>query len=139
MAEASTPVQKSAMLNLLRLTAQKPHLLFAHADAYSELMGQEIAQASNTWRYRALFGALALLLLSMAGVLGGVAGMLWAVVPATQIHTPWMLWFIPLIPLAFALICIQKFKYYARRTVFFDLRMQIATDVSLLREISVSA
>jgi hypothetical protein len=127
------------MLNLLRLVTQKPQLLLAHADAYSELVGQEIAQASNTWRCRLLFGASALLLLSMAGVLAGVAGMLWAVVPAAQIHSPWLLWFIPLIPLALAAICLQRVKSYARRSVFFDLRMQIATDASLLREMSAAA
>ncbi len=128
MVETSAAAKSEATLSLLRLLTQKPQLLLMHADAYSDLIGQEITQASTIWRNRLLFAALAILLLGISGVLCGVAVMFWITTPVVQFQSPWIFWLIPLVPLALALLCLQKVNGYMKRSVFFDLRTQITAD-----------
>ena len=126
-------------MSVLHLITQKPHLLLEHADAYSDLLAQEISHAAKTWRYRLWMGISTILLAASAALLAGFGLMLWSTVPAAQIHTAWLLWAIPLLPLALALICALKLNNQVKNRVFSDLRLQIKEDLALLRDITVAA
>ena len=123
-------------MSVLHLITQRPHLLLEHMDAYADLFAQEMTHASRAWIHRAIFGLTALLLACGGLVLAGVGFMLWAVMPPQQIHTPWLLWVTPLIPLALSMLCAQRVKRHLQNRVFSDLRLQIKGDLALLRETS---
>ena len=58
---------------LLRLVATQPQLLADHAEAYAGLVADEIGKTGAVWKQRVLLGAIALSLIAVAMVLGGVA------------------------------------------------------------------
>jgi hypothetical protein len=126
-------------MSVLHLITSKPYLLLEHADAYTDLLAQEIAYAAKTWRYRAWMGVLTLMLAGCAAVLAGVGLMLWAITPPAQIHALWLLWLTPLVPLTFALVCGQKLRNHVQNRVFSDLRLQIKEDLALLRNVTANA
>jgi uncharacterized membrane protein YqjE len=122
---------------LLRLLATQPRLLAEHVEAYAELVGDEAGRSVMVWKKRVLLSATAMCLLVVAGVLGGVALMLWAVSPPANIRAPWALIAAPALPALVAIWCAIE----ARRVhggSFDDLRQQIAADFSLLREVSAA-
>ena len=124
---------------LLHLIATRPQLLAEHAEAYAELVAVEFDTARAGWKRRALLNAAALCGIGVAAVLGGVALMLWAVIPATQIQAPWALVLAPLLPLAAAACC----GWAARRMdddvpAFESVRRQLRADVAMLREVGVA-
>lgn len=126
-------------MSVLHLITQRPHLLLEHVDAYSDLFAQEMTYAARTWTYRMILGAVAILLLCGALILSGVGFMLWAVMPPAQIHTPWLLWITPIVPMVIGLTCAQAVKNHLQNRVFSDFRLQIKGDLALLREISVAS
>lgn len=122
---------------LLRLIATQPQLLADHAESYADLVGEELGKTTAVWKRRVLLNATALCLVGVAAVLGGVALMLWAAVPAQSIHAPWALVVGPALPALIALWC----AYEGQRetdAVFKDLKQQIATDLVMLREVSAA-
>ncbi len=126
-------------MSVLHLVTQKPHLLLEHLDAYSDLFAQELTHAARTWTYRAALGFMAILLLSGAIILAGVGFMLWATMPPEQIHTPWLLWLTPVVPLLLAIACAQTVKRHMQNRVFSEFRLQIKGDLALLREINATS
>jgi hypothetical protein len=121
---------------LLHLIATQPHLLAEHAVAYADLLGEELGSASAQWKRRAALGAMALCLLGVGVVLGGVAIMLWAVVPAESMRAPWALILVPLVPLAGSIACMVAARSDAKANPFETVRMQVKADVAMLREVS---
>ena len=122
---------------LLRLIATQPQLLADHAESYAGLVGEELGKTTTVWKRRVLLNATALCLVGVAAVLGGVALMLWGVVPAVNIHAPWALIAAPAVPALVALWCV----YEAQRETsdaFADLKQQIAADLVMLREVSAA-
>jgi uncharacterized membrane protein len=119
--------------SLFRLITTQPQLLLDHAEAYSELVVEEIADVSSAWKRRALFGAIALLLAMLAVTFAGVSLLLWATAPVAQIHTPWLLWAVPITPLVLAFVCWLVAKNNARQGAFTDLRSQLKADLAMLR------
>ena len=121
---------------LLHLIATRPQLLADHAEAYLDLMGEELGRVSNNWKRRALLNAVALCSLGVAAVLGGVALMLWAVTPVADLHAPWALIAAPLLPLATALVCLLTATGQDdERAAFSTLRQQVQADMLMLREV----
>jgi hypothetical protein len=120
---------------LLHLLATRPQLMADHAEAYAGLFSAELADASALWRRRALLSAAALCFLGVAAVLGGVASMLWAVIPATQIHAPWALLAAPLLPACAALACLLAARADPGRGAFDQMRSQLKADFTMLREV----
>ena len=121
---------------LLHLIATQPHLLAEHAVAYADLLGEELGSASAQWKRRAALGAMALCLLGVGVVLGGVAIMLWAVVPTESMRAPWALIVVPLVPLIGAVVCMVAARADAKANPFETVRMQVKADVAMLREVS---
>ncbi|MBW6496170.1 MAG: hypothetical protein K0B16_16765 [Burkholderiaceae bacterium] len=123
---------------LLQLIATQPRLLADHAEAYAELMATEIDAVSALWKRRAVLNAVALCCLAVAAILAGVALMLWAVIPATQLQAPWALIVAPLPPVVAALWCLMAARVQSDGGPFENLRRQFTADMVMLREVAPS-
>lgn len=121
---------------LLRLVATQPQLLADHAEAYADLIGEELGAASALWKRSVALKALALCLVGVSAVLAGVALMLWAVIPPADIQAPWALVAAPALPLAAALLCWLVSRNDAANNAFEGIRQQLRADVAMLREVS---
>lgn len=123
---------------LFHLIATRPQLLALHAEAYAELVADEMGQVATVWKRRAMLNVVALSCLGVAAVLAGVSLLLWAVVPATQIQATWALIAVPLFPLAVAAWCLWAARRPAGGGAAFDrIRQQMKADLRMLREVSV--
>jgi len=120
---------------LLHLVATQPHLLVDHVEAYAALVDEEMGEAISYWKSRTLMNAIALLLLIVGVILGGVAAMLWMVVPISHTTPVWGLIVIPVTPLSVALLCLLV-RPRAPSSMFADLKGQLATDLRMLRRVS---
>lgn len=118
---------------LLRLVATHPHLLADHAQAYGELIGDEIGKTATSLKQRAALTAAAIGLLVFGIGFAGVALLIWAAIPVSAMPMPWVLIAVPAVPLLLGIV----FLLYAQRTPeagFKNLKQQLAADMSLLRE-----
>ena len=122
---------------LLRLVATQPQLLLDHAEAYANLLSEEIGHLSGAWKRRALLHALALCSVVVATVLAGVALMLWAIVPFAEMQAPWALVAAPLLPIAVAIGCLAAARQPSNQA-FDQLRKQLKADMGMLREESAA-
>ena len=119
---------------LLQLLAVQPHLLAEHAEAYAALVAVEVPRISAAWKRTALLAALAMCGLTVAMLLAGVAGMLWAVLPWAPMRAPWALIAVPALPLVAALACGIAARARGGSEAFSQLQQQVRADVALLRE-----
>ena len=122
---------------LLRLVATRPQLLADHAEAYAGLVGQEWEATTSGWKRRVLLYSIALCLVGVAVVLGGVALMLWAALPPAGIHAPWVLIGAPALPAVIAIACVLAARS-RHAHAFTDLKQQLAADLAMLREVSAA-
>ncbi len=122
------------MQPILRLIASQPELLVEHARAYAELVSAQTGQAMSGWRRQAVLGALGLCLLGVAAVLGGVALMLWAMLPAVPGQATWALLAVPLPPLVASLACLAAARRTAEGDAFALVREQVLADLAMLRQ-----
>ena len=123
---------------LLHLVATQQHLLGDHVEAYAALVDEEMGEAISYWKSRTLLNGIALLLLVVGVILGGVAGMLWMVVPASHTAPFWGLVAIPVTPLLMALVCLLV-RPRAPSSLFADVKRQLAADFRMLRRASSPA
>lgn len=121
---------------LLRLAATQPHLLADHVGAYAGLVNEELSKSISEWKRNLALNAIALGLLVVSAVLAGVALMLWAVIPAPNIHSLWALIAAPAVPGAIALLCLLAGRSHAG-FAFAEVKQQLAADLSMLREVSI--
>jgi hypothetical protein len=122
---------------LLQLIATKPQLLFDHVEAYGDLVTSEARHISAMWKRRVLLAAIALCSVGVGAVLAGVALMLWAVIPASQIQAPWALLVAPLLPLGVATACLIYSRSQAEDNAFDTIREQVKADLTMLREVNL--
>lgn len=127
------------MHSLLNLLATRPQLLAEHAQAYAELMADELPRAASEWKRQALLSVLAALALLTALLLAGVALMLWAALPSEAMPVAWLLVVVPLLPLAAATGLLLAAQAGARRRGPSDLRQQLDADLALLRAHATAA
>lgn len=116
------------------LIATRPQLLADHAEAYADLVADEIPRVSNAWKRKAMLSAVALVGLLVGMTLAGVALMLWAVNPNLAWPAAWPLVAVPLVPIAAALACGIAAQSASERAAFDDLRVQVKADMAMLRE-----
>jgi uncharacterized membrane protein YqjE len=121
---------------LFRLIASRPQMVAEHAQAYVELVADEIGEAAASLKRRALMLVIALFCFSVAVVLAGVALMLWGVTPEGAMRAPWALFAGPLLPLALGLACFMKSRAEKADNAFEKVREQINADIGMLREVS---
>lgn len=122
---------------LLRLVVTQPHLLADHAEAYAGLVGAEIGKSAAGLKQRLLLYTVALCLIGVAAVLGGVALMLWATIPTASMQAPWALIAVPSVPALVAVVC-GLFGQRQSGETFAELKQQIAADLVMLREVSAA-
>lgn len=122
---------------LFRLIATQPQLLAHHVAAYADLLADEIGHASTVWKRKAMLNVAALCCLAMTAVLAGVALMLWAVIPATQLHAGWALIAVPLLPSAVAVSCLWAARKQPAGRAFDKIGEQVQADLAMLRDVSV--
>lgn len=122
-----------ALWRLLRVCALPRDLLAAHFRAYGQLAGLELGREVALWRRRVLLQLLGVGATVAAASLGGVALMLWAVVPPAQVRAPWALWGVPLVVGLMALACLWAGRGRPRAPAFAGVRRQLAADLALLR------
>jgi hypothetical protein len=120
---------------LLRLIATRPQLLADHAEAYAGLVSEDLSKTAAIWKWRLVLYTVALALVAVGVVLAGVALMLWAVTPPSNIQAPWALIAGPAVPLVGAMACVLFSRGKAVDT-FADLKQQVAADFVMLREVS---
>lgn len=120
---------------LLRLVATRPDLLADHAEAYAGLLGEEVGRVATGWKRRIALQAVALCMAGVAVVLGGVALMLWAALPAASLQLPWALWAVPATPALLALVCVLV-AHGPANDGFALLKQQLAADLVMLRQVS---
>ena len=118
----------------LRLVLAEPQLLTRHAQAYAELAATEWAEAAASLRRRTLLQVLGWCALVLAVLLAGVAVLLWAVTPPAQVHAPWALWAVPLLPAGLAIVCLAAARRLGRSATFTLVRRQWQADRAMLHE-----
>lgn len=121
---------------LLHLIATRPQLLADHAEAYAELVGEQLGKARDNLKWRVLLTAVGLCMLAVGVVLSGVAVMLWAVVPPANIHMPWALIGTPVVPLLIAAICLLSARKVVEVSAFDSVKKQVQADLTMLRQVS---
>lgn len=120
---------------LFRLVTSRPELLADHADAYADLVAEELQAARVRWRRRLLLGGLAAGGAVLALMLGGVALMLWAAAPEGAMRAPWLLVAVPAVPAVVAFVCAAMLGAEAPGGGLQTLREQLAADVAMLKEV----
>lgn len=123
---------------LIHLIAKEPGLLAEHAEAYADLLGEEIGAASAHLKRRALMSAVALCSAGVGTVLAGVALMLWAVVPPANMNAPWALVIAPLVPLGLAAGLLITARSSPAPRAFEHVKRQLREDVAMFREANAS-
>lgn len=123
---------------LLHLISTRPQLLAEHAEAYAELVGAEVPRIAAAWKRAALFNALALCSAAIALVLAGVSLLLWAVTLDAPVRALWVMYAVPLLPLAAAVAFALAARSGGGREAFEQLRVQVRADIRLLREVGAA-
>lgn len=123
---------------LLHLIATQPHLLADHAEAYAELVSDEVGKLSSGWKRQALFTTLGLVGLLVGAILAGVSILLWAVVPTADILAPWAMFVVPMTPLVLALACLLLARSPSKASAFDSVRRQVRADLLMFREAGAS-
>ena len=120
---------------VLQLIAKKPQLVGEHVAAYAELVGAEVGKTTKLWRSRAQLYAVALFLLIIGILFSGVALMIWAMLPVSGMHLPWLLPAVPLAPLLAGSLCVLKARGRPTYAGLDVLKTQLAADLAMLREV----
>lgn len=122
------------MIHPLFITmAKKPGLFLEHADAYTDLAVAELACWRSRLQQRAAL-TLAAVLFALLGLgLAGVAGLLAAAIPVSNMPMPWLLWAMPLILLVLAAILAWRVRQLGDDSAFATLREQISQDLATLK------
>lgn len=118
---------------VFRLAASQPQLLAEHAAGYAGLLAEELAISGAQLKRRVTLQIVGLLGLVVAAILGGVAVLLWASLPAASMQTPWLLWFVPLVPALLGALVLWMSNSNPAEPAFATLREQLAQDAAMLR------
>lgn len=118
---------------LLELLLARPQLLADHAQAYGELFTEEVGQARAALQRWAVWRAITICSFFSAGILAGMAVMLWAMLPGGPMQAAWVLLVTPMVPLAVAVGCWQQAGKNGAPQFFDQLRAQIRADKAMLR------
>lgn len=117
---------------LFRLAAAQPMLLAGHVGAYAGLVSEELVISGTALQRRLMWQLSAALCLAVAAVLGGVALLLWALLPLVDARAPWLLVGTPLLPAALGLWAWWRARAWHGADPLARLRAQLAEDAALL-------
>ena len=125
----------TAIHALWRLAAGQPQLLAAHAASYAALVRDEGALSLQRVVQRGRLQALVFGGLLAGVVLAGVAVMLWATVPAASGARSWVLFVVPLLPLAAAVWGLRAAQRVGPLPLWAAWQRQVAADSALLHRV----
>lgn len=120
---------------LFRLIARQPQVLAEHAQAYAALVAEQVSEAADSLKRRALLLAVALICLLVALILAGVALMLWGASADDSMRAPWALFAAPLLPLAGGIGCFLAARGIETVNPLAKVREQVNADIGMLREV----
>ncbi len=121
---------------LFRLIASEPQMLADHVEAYTELVGEEMAGAVTQWKRQALSAVVIVVCALLAALFAGVSLMLWATTPPEGIHAPWALIIVPLLPALLAAGAWLTARAGHKGNGFAAIKAQLAADAAMLRSVS---
>ena len=119
---------------LIKMLVSRPEMLAEHVGAYAELAAAEAAQAVDHARNKVIVGAAAAVLALVGLVLVGVAALLCAALPTSEMPAPWLLVAVPAVPLLAAIGAALWLRSRPVSASFALLREQMARDSELVRE-----
>ena len=121
---------------LLKVLIAKPDLIAEHVAGYGQLVAAQAGAAAVQLRVKAILGAVALVGLVLGVGFGGVALLLFGVVPLADMPHAWLLVVVPGIPLVAAIVCAVMIVKQPASWSLDAVRAQLAADAALLREAS---
>ena len=121
---------------LFRLIVADPQLLADHVEAYSDLMAEELGATAKRWKKRAVMNLVFGVTAFLSVLFLGIAVMLWAVVPADTMNSPWTLVLVPAIPLVMAVWSFFAARAPSEESGFAAIREQLAADAAMLRSVT---
>ena len=121
---------------LFRLIASEPQMLADHVEAYTDLVGEEMASAVTQWKRRALSIVVLVVCALLAALFAGVSLMLWAATPPENIHAPWALIIVPLLPALLGAGAWLTARSGPKSNGFAAIKAQLAADAAMLRSVS---
>lgn len=119
---------------LFKLVATRPELLADHLAGYGQLVAVQASEAAAQLRIRALLLGGAVVGGAVGLGLGGIALLLAAAIPVSQMPMPWLLVALPLLPLLVAAVCVVMLMRRPEAWSLQPLREQLAADAALLAE-----
>ena len=120
---------------LIRLLASKPHLVATHLGGYLELASAQAQDAASSLKSRVIWSAGAVVGICTGALLGGVALLVLAAVPLSDMPAPWLLLAAPLTPLLAGAGCWWQALRRPSGLSLTPLREQFAADAALLAEV----
>ena len=121
---------------LFRLIASEPQMLADHVEAYTDLVGEELAHATARWKRQVISSVILFLCALLAVLLIGVSLMLWAVTPTSQMPAPWALIVVPLVPTIAAVAAWFGTRNTDKGEGFAAIKAQLAADAAMLRSVT---
>lgn len=122
------------MSTLLKLLLLPPELLKSHAQAYADLANELTARYLCTLKNRWVMYGLSALALLLALIFGGVALMLWSVLPLQSATHVWVLLALPVSSLVISVF----FWWWARslrlQPILREIQTQIQLDLQALQQ-----
>ena len=121
---------------LLRLIVTEPHIVGEHAEAYAELVGEEVKKAGSAWAFRIGLYAAAACLAVMGLMFTGVAIMLWGAQPEADFTAGWVLVAVPLLTFVFAAVCVVVARSKPIESALDNVARQLDADMTMLHEVN---
>lgn len=122
------------MSTLLKLLLLPPDLLKSHAQAYADLASELSARYLRTLKNRWVMYGLSALALLLAVVFGGVALLLWSVLPLQDAPHPWVLFALPASTLVISGICWWRAHSLHLQPILSEIRTQIQLDIQAIQQ-----
>lgn len=119
---------------LIRLLARKPHLVAHHLGGYVDLASAQAQEAVRALQARLAWTVGAVAGVGTGALLGGVALLIVAAVPVSEMPAPWLLLAGPLLPLLAGGLCWWQARQRPVAWSMALMREQFAADAALLAE-----
>lgn len=119
---------------LIRPAPIKPQTLADRAKAYGELILAELSESKTLWYKRTRLQAIGAGGLGMFVILAGMGAMLWAVTPAAQTQTLWVLAAVPLAFLFVGIACLVAAGQQKTPVVLEHTRERFMADVAVFKK-----
>jgi hypothetical protein len=117
---------------IVHLATTQPQLLAEHAAAYAGLLSEALRVQADQLKRRWLLQAAGCALLLVAGLLAGVAVLLWATWPSGSIRYPAYYIWVPALPALLGMGLLVFASKLKRSASFINLRLQLREDAELL-------